>query len=141
MSDMNDDDVTRIVQSFANAALDPAQWLPAMSSFSDAISAVCCALELTDLNTGVAVMENSITLEDQLLRHYEDRIFHINPRVKRALPMPVGFIADDRHRAVSGVFTDLFQIGAGEQAAEVRQEGWASPVEQRLLLETLMLPC
>ena len=30
---------------------------------------------------------------------------------------------------------------AGEQAAEVRQEGWASPVEQRLLLETLVLPC
>ena len=35
----------------------------------------------------------------------------------------------------------LLERIAAEQAAEVRQEGWASPVEQRLLLETLVLPC
>lgn len=89
--------VEQIVQSFAVAALDPSKWQPAMSSLSDAIGAECCALELADLNTGATVMENSIELDESLLRQYEDRIFQINPRVANAMPLPVGSIADDRH--------------------------------------------
>lgn len=68
-----------------------------MSSLSDAIGAVCCALELSDLNTGATVMENSVELDEPHLRHYEERIFLINPRVTNAMPLPVGSIADDRH--------------------------------------------
>lgn len=80
---------------FAVAALDPSAWLPAMTRFADAIGATSCALELADLNSGRAVMENTLPLEEAHLRHYEERIFHINPRVRRALGMRVGQIADD----------------------------------------------
>lgn len=73
-----------------------------MSSFSSEIGAVCCALELADLNTGSAVMETSIQLDESLLRHYEERIFHINPRVAAAMQMPVGAIADDRNLMTEG---------------------------------------
>jgi hypothetical protein len=93
---LNDDRVSQIVQSFALAALDPAQWLPAMASLSDSIGGVCCALELTDLNTGVAVMKNTLELDETLLRDYEERIFHINPRVKNGMLLQIGDIADDR---------------------------------------------
>ena len=86
---LNDDRVSQIVQSFALAALDPAQWLPAMASLSDSIGGVCCALELTDLNTGVAVMKNTLELDETLLRDYEERIFHINPRVKNGMLLQI----------------------------------------------------
>lgn len=95
--DLTNDRVEQIVQSFAFAALDPSKWLPAMSSLSEAIGAVCCALEFTDLNTGATVMENSVELDEPLLRHYEERIFQINPRVVNAMPLPVGAIADDSY--------------------------------------------
>lgn len=93
----SEDEVSRIVQAFACAALDPSKWLSAMDMLCDMTGAVCCALELTDLNTGAATMECSVDLDTQVLKHYEERIFHINPRVNTAMSIPVGFVADDRH--------------------------------------------
>lgn len=90
------DRISEIIQHFAAAALDPAAWLTAMSKMSDEVGAVCCALELADLDQGVAVMHTSIKLDGDVLDHYQERIFHINPRVKRAMSMPVGYVADDR---------------------------------------------
>jgi DNA-binding CsgD family transcriptional regulator len=94
---LTDERVEQIVQSFACAALDPAKWLLAMTSMSDAIGAVCCALELADLNTGATVMKNSVEMDGSLLKEYEERIFQINPRVAKAMPLPVGSISDDRY--------------------------------------------
>ncbi|NBC35097.1 hypothetical protein GTZ99_00825 [Novosphingobium sp. FSY-8] len=88
-------DLSTIVHSFAKAALDPAQWMPAMTSLSEAMGAVGCALELTDLNTGAAYVANSAALDGAVRRDYEERIFHINPRINRALSMPLGQVADD----------------------------------------------
>lgn len=102
MSKITDDDVVNMVEAFAGAALDPGRWLPALSTMSEKIGAVCCALEFTDLNTGAAVMENSVDLDDQLLNQYEERIFHINPRVRRALPLQVGTIVDDSYLMQDG---------------------------------------
>lgn len=92
----SEDDVTSVVQAFATAVLDPAQWCPAMALLSGKLGAVCCALELTDVSSGGAVMETSLDLDEGLLREYEDRIFHINPRVNHAFAMSVGHLADDR---------------------------------------------
>lgn len=92
---LGEDELGTIVHSFAKAALDPAQWLPAMTSLSQAMGAVGCALELTDLRTGAATMANSAALDGDVLRDYEERVFHINPRINRALSMPLGQVADD----------------------------------------------
>lgn len=92
---IGEEDIGTILQSFATAALDPTQWVPAMTSLSHAMGAVGCALELTDLNTGAAYMANSAALDDDLARDYEERIFHINPRIQCALSMPTGQVADD----------------------------------------------
>ena len=92
---IGEEQVRVILQSFTTAALDPSQWMPAMSSLSHAMGAVGCALELTDLKSGAAYIANSAALDDDLAREYEERIFHINPRIKSALSMPTGQIADD----------------------------------------------
>jgi DNA-binding CsgD family transcriptional regulator len=93
---ITENDLARVVQAFALAAIDPTQWLPALSLASDTIGAVCSALEYVDLNTGAAAMESSLQIEDSVLRDYEERIFHINPRVRLALPLRVGKVAGDR---------------------------------------------
>lgn len=66
-----------------------------MSLLSQAMGSVGCALELTDLNTGAAHIANSAALDDDLACEYEEHIFHINPRIKSALSMPLGQVADD----------------------------------------------
>lgn len=95
MRAMSEDDLSHIVQGFALAAIDPSQWLIAISQVSDAAGAVCSALEFADLSTGEASMECSFRMEGSVLRDYEERIFHINPRVRHAMPLQVGRIAGD----------------------------------------------
>lgn len=89
-------DLTDIVMSFAEAALDSRKWLPAMELLGNRLGDVCCALELTDLRTGMTSMECSVDLGTQHLKLYEERIFHINPRVRAAMRLTVGTVADDR---------------------------------------------
>lgn len=84
-----------LTQAFSSAALDPSQWRPAMSKLADALGAVGCALELSDLTSGEAVIDNTAQLDGDLARLYEDRIFAINPRIRRAVPLRLGAIADD----------------------------------------------
>ncbi|NMN07504.1 MULTISPECIES: helix-turn-helix transcriptional regulator [unclassified Novosphingobium] len=88
--------VARIIQSFAQTIVDPHHWRSAMELLSDRVGAVGCALELTDLNSGAAVMENTVQLDADQLGQYQDRIFHVNPRIIRALSMNLGQVADDR---------------------------------------------
>jgi DNA-binding CsgD family transcriptional regulator len=88
--------VDRLIGQFIQAAIDPAGWMPAMAALSDALGAVTCTLELTDLATGAAHIENVVPLDDDVRRAYEERVFHINPRIARAVAMPEGHIADDR---------------------------------------------
>ncbi|MBS0478620.1 MAG: hypothetical protein JSR79_04890, partial [Proteobacteria bacterium] len=95
MQPITEDGLSRIVQAFALAAIDPSQWLPALSLVSDATGAVCSSLEYVDLNTGEAAMECSFPLEGSVLRDYEEHIFHINPRVHRTMALPVGKVIDD----------------------------------------------
>ncbi|WP_242566481.1 hypothetical protein [Phenylobacterium aquaticum] len=92
---LDDEGLADIVKSFSLAAVDPAHWITAMAQLQDAVGAVGVALELTDLETGAASMENTVQLDDDQLRRYEERIFHINPRVRRALSLRLGAIADD----------------------------------------------
>lgn len=92
-----DEEVARIVQAFAGAALDPAQWLPALSLMSETAGINACALEFADLNTGQASMECNYALDTDVLDLYEERVFHINPRVRRAHLAPVGRLVDDRY--------------------------------------------
>lgn len=93
---IREEDVARIVQAYALAAIDPSCWLDALQKTSDAVGATCSALEYIDLNTGEASMECSFQMEGRVLRDYEERVFHINPRVYRAMPLAVGRIAGDR---------------------------------------------
>jgi DNA-binding CsgD family transcriptional regulator len=92
---LDDEGLADIVKSFSRAAVDPAHWMTAMAQLQDAVGAVGVALELTDLETGAASMENTVQLDDDQLRRYEERIFHVNPRVRRALSLSLGAIADD----------------------------------------------
>lgn len=92
---LGDEDVADIVRRFAGAALDPARWDPAMVALQTGVGAACCALELTDTTTGAVVIKNTCGLDDAIRREYEDRIFHINPRVARGMAMAVGEVADD----------------------------------------------
>lgn len=89
--------IADIIHAFAGAALDPDQWLPAMNLMCDTTGAVCCALELTDVLAGTAVMKCTVDFDDKILNDYNERIFHINPRVTAAMDLPVGFVCDE-HR-------------------------------------------
>lgn len=97
-----DEEIGEIMSGFAFAALDPGRWKPAMQTLSDRLSAVGCALELTDLNTGATSMEISVELDADLKRDYEERIFHINPRVKTGLGMRLGQVASDVELTIPG---------------------------------------
>lgn len=58
------------------------------------------SLELADLNTGAASINCTFPMDDKLVDLYEERVYHINPRVRRARQMPVGLLLDDRVLAV-----------------------------------------
>lgn len=95
-------DAGRIIQGFADATLDPGHWMPALKAMSDAMGSASSALELADLNTGEAVMNCTFPLDGDIVNVYEERIFHINPRVGRARQAAVGAIIDDRTLLVDG---------------------------------------
>ncbi len=94
---MTEDDIPQIVQTFAGAVLNPAEWLGALSNMSDRIGATSCALEFVDLNSGAVSMECPFPLDPEVVQLYEDRVFHINPRVRRAQVASVGRVVDDRY--------------------------------------------
>ena len=98
--EITEDAIVRILQSFAKAVIDPKEWLPALLIMSDAMGAASCAMELADLNTGLASINCTYPLDTHVVRLYEERIYHINPRVHRARKVPVGMIVDDRHLLV-----------------------------------------
>ena len=93
---MTEDGVSEVIQAFAHAALNPAKWHGALTMMNDLVGATSGALEFVDLNTGAAAMECTFALEDNVLRLYEERVFHINPRVRRAQTAKVGRVVDDR---------------------------------------------
>lgn len=99
---LTETDVGRIVQGFADATLDPEQWMPALQVMSEVMGSASSALELADLNTGEAVMNCTFPLDTDTIALYEERIFHINPRVGRARQAAVGAIIDDRTLLVDG---------------------------------------
>lgn len=94
--------MSRIVQGFADATIDPAQWMPALQVMSDVMGSASSSLELADLDTGEAVINCTFPLDARIIDHYEERIFHINPRVRRARRAAVGAIIDDRTLLVDG---------------------------------------
>lgn len=94
--------IGRIIQSFATAALDPAEWWPALNLMSDEMGSASSALELADLNTGAASINCTFPMDDHLIQQYEERVYHINPRVQRARRSPVGVLLDDRTLLVDG---------------------------------------
>jgi DNA-binding CsgD family transcriptional regulator len=95
-------DVERIIQGFADATLDPKQWMPALQVMSDAMGSASSALELADLNTGEAAMNCTFPLDGDIVDLYEERIYHINPRIRRARQAAIGAIIDDRALLVDG---------------------------------------
>lgn len=92
---INEDSLTSVIQAFAEAAIDPSQWLEALQMTGNALGAVCCCLEFADLNSGMAMLESPLELGQDVLADYNERIFHINPRVSRALRSDVGTIVGD----------------------------------------------
>lgn len=95
-------EVADVVKAFSRAAIDPREWKSALTLMNDTIGGVCCALECADMNTGQASMEITIPIDGDLLRLYEERVFHINPRVKMGRTVPVGVLADDRYLMPEG---------------------------------------
>lgn len=93
---LNDESVGQIIQAFARAAINPAEWMPALSMMSDAMGSASSALELADLNTGFASINCTHQLDEDVIKLYEERVYQINPRVRRARRAPVGFMLDDR---------------------------------------------
>jgi DNA-binding CsgD family transcriptional regulator len=97
-----DEIIDGIVLSFARAVIDPSEWMPALQMMSDTIGSASCSLELADTNTGFASINCTWPLDEELIERYEERIYHINPRVRRARTLPVGAIANDRTLLVDG---------------------------------------
>ena len=97
-----ENDVGQIVQAFACATLDPEQWMPALKEMSTVMGSASASLEVAELNTGEAVIHCTFPLDGGIIDHYEERIFHINPRVRRARQAPVGALVDDRSLMVDG---------------------------------------
>ena len=156
---LTETDAGRIVQGFADATLDPKLWMPALQVMSDVMGSASSAMELADLNTGEAVMNCTFPLDDDTVALYEERIFHINPRVGRARRAAVGAIIDDRtllvdgdphmaefmdwlrhtpHRYVKG--TKLFQaegheiyFGSYFSEAHGPPEGWHHDAHERII--------
>lgn len=99
---MTEDVLAEIIGAFANAALNPAEWMPALSLMSDAMGSASSALELADTRSGLASINCTHPLDAEIIDLYEQRIYHINPRVARARRMPVGAMIDDRVLLVDG---------------------------------------
>lgn len=99
---MTEADTGRIIQGFADATLNPEQWMPALKAMSDVMGSASSSPELADINTGEAVINCTFPLDGKIIDHYEERIFHINPRVRRARQAPVGAIIDDRTLLIDG---------------------------------------
>jgi len=97
-----DEIVATIIGGFARAVIDPAEWMPALKLMSETIGSASCSLELADLNTGLASINCTCPLDDRVIEQYEERIYHINPRVRRARALPVGVVVDDRALLVDG---------------------------------------
>ena len=97
-----DEIVAKIIGGFARAVIDPAEWMPALKLMSENIGSASCSLELADLNTGLASINCTCPLDDHVIEQYEERIYHINPRVRRARALPVGMVVDDRALLVDG---------------------------------------
>lgn len=94
--------IGQIIQAFADATLDPNQWMPALSMMSNAVGSASSALELADLSAGQASINCTCPLDGDVIDLYEERIYHINPRVVRARALPVGAIVDDRSLLIDG---------------------------------------
>lgn len=92
---IDEDALIVVIQAFGAAVVDPSRWLKALAVTCDALGAVGCSIELVDLNTGIATLESPLELENDVVAHYNERIFHINPRVNRALESEVGSIVSD----------------------------------------------
>lgn len=97
-----EDAVGQIVTSFSAAALDPSKWMDALSHMSDVIGSDSSALELVDFNAGSASLNCTYPMDRELVDLYEERIFQINPRVRRVRKIPVGVMVDDRSLLIEG---------------------------------------
>lgn len=93
---LTDENVGQIVQTFAHAVVDPSEWMAALSLMSDRLGSASSCLELADLNTGFASINCTHPLDENVIQLYNERVYHINPRVYRARKIPVGTIVDDR---------------------------------------------
>lgn len=92
---LTEEAVSNILQGFGRAVLNPTEWMPAMSAMSDAMGAGSCSMELADNKTGSAVIYCTYPLDTKIVQLYEERVFHINPRVVRAKAAPVGMMLND----------------------------------------------
>lgn len=99
---LDEEDVGELVAAFARAVIDPTEWMPALSKMSHAMGSASSSLELADLNTGLASINCTYPLDGDIVEIYEERIYHINPRVHRARKIPVGVIVDDRSLLIDG---------------------------------------
>lgn len=99
---LTESDAVRVIQGFADAMLDPELWMTALQVMSDVMGSASSALELADLDTGEAVMNCTFPLDGATIALYEERVFHINPRIRRARRAAVGAIIDDRTLLVDG---------------------------------------
>lgn len=93
---ITEESVIEIVQSFANAVMDPTKWRDALSVTSEALECVTCTMEFADLRTGDAIMESPFPFEESTLKLYQERIFAISPRARMVLQSPTGVLLDDR---------------------------------------------
>jgi hypothetical protein len=94
-SAVDENSLTTVMQAFAEATVAPSRWLNALEVTNNALGAVCCCLEFADLNTGMAALESPLELGQDVVAAYNERIFHINPRVSRALRSTTGTIVSD----------------------------------------------
>lgn len=92
---LSEDQVSRIIQAFARAVLDPSQWLPALQIANSSIGTSACSLDFIDLNIGEASIKTTFSLERDAQKLYEQRIIHISPRIKLGQAAAVGEIITD----------------------------------------------
>lgn len=95
MGDLSETNALDLIQSFHAAALDVTSWRQVLDEIVSAFGCVSASLELVDLNAGTVQTNETLALPDNLLAHYTERIFSINPRIAMAQRAPLGVVCSD----------------------------------------------
>jgi len=95
MDGLSERNALNLIQSFQAAALDVMSWRCVLDEIVSVYGCVSASLELVDLITGNVETNETLELPDDVLTHYTERVFSINPRIAMAQRAPFGTVCSD----------------------------------------------